>query len=76
VGSVVRVIAVPPGVSRLPRETKRVFRAVLGRRFKVRAILRNPVRAELEVSRVTGTSSRGGRSKTFDTIWVEPEFLA
>lgn len=68
-GGFVRVVGTPP---RLHRETKVVFRQIMGRRFKVRDLqrvrgIRPPlVLAELDVSRVTGMS---------DFVYVEPEFL-
>ena len=72
VGSIVRVLAVPPDVASMPAETKRAFRAAVGHRFKIRGIRRAALLIELDVSRrVVPLVSGFGHS-----IWVEPEFLA
>lgn len=73
-GSIIRVIAVPPGVTRQsPRDTRRLFRAMVGRRFKVRAVERDPLLLlRLDVSsvgvRVLGSSGH--------EVWIEPEYVA
>src|SRR5258708_27682206 len=53
VGSFVRVTRVPPGYSALTRESKRTFRKIVGRRFRVVAIGNEEPRwLELNVGRV------------------------
>ena len=69
-GSIIRVVAVPPGVSRgSPRDTRRLFRAMVGRQFKVRAIEREPLLLlRLDVSKV-GVPLLGS---TAHEVWIEP----
>ena len=73
VGSIVRVVAVPPSVlAHGPRPTTRLFKALVGHRFKLRALHRNPVLLELEVSRVA-VGVIGGLKHV---IYIEPDFVA
>jgi hypothetical protein len=58
VGSFVRLVAVPPAINKLPRESKRVFRAAIGQRFKVQSIKLSPRLIELDVSRVADAACR------------------
>jgi hypothetical protein len=73
VGSIVRVIAVPPIVlKQSPRITRKLFKALVGQRFKVRTIERDPVLLELEVSTIAVPLIGGSRH----TVYIEPEFVA
>ena len=67
-GDSVLVEAVPPGVSRTPYKTLRVFRLSVGHRFEVRG--RNRIGwLELHVGRVVG-------EKWYKhSIWIEPEYV-
>ncbi len=73
-GSIIRVVAVPAEVAqRSPRDTRRLFRAIVGRRFKVRAIQREPlVLLRLDVSKV-GVPLLGS---TAHEVFIEPEYVA
>jgi hypothetical protein len=72
-GSVVRVVAVPPSVvSQSPRDTRRLFKAMVGRRFKVRAIERGLVLLRLDVTRI-GVPLIGGDAHI---VFIEPEYVA
>jgi hypothetical protein len=74
VGSFVRVLRLPPHVKAMPRETRRVFRAALGNRFKVVDIVRRPDiprLVELHVTRVVVPAV----PHQLHSIWIEPEFL-
>lgn len=73
-GSIVRVVTVPPEVTRQsPRNTRRLFRAIVGRRFKVRAVERKPLPLlRLNVSKV-GVPLLG---RTAHVVWIEPEYVA
>jgi hypothetical protein len=73
-GSVVRVVAVPPSVVRHShRKTRRLFRALVGRQFKVRAIERDPiVLLRLDVSKI-GVPLVGGIAHI---VYIEPEYVA
>lgn len=73
VGSIVRVIAVPPIVlKQSPRNTRRLFKALIGCRFKVRSIEREPVLLEFEVSKIAVPLIGGNRH----TVYIEPEYVA
>jgi len=73
-GSIIRVVAVPAEVAqRSPRDTRRLFRAIVGRRFKVRAIQPEPlVLLRLDVSKV-GVPLLGS---TAHEVFIEPEYVA
>jgi hypothetical protein len=73
-GSIIRVVAVPPEVTRQsPRSTRRLFRAMVGRRFKVRTVEREPLLLlRLDVSKV-GVPLLGS---TAHVVWIEPEYVA
>jgi hypothetical protein len=72
-GSMIRVVAVPPAVTQqMPRETQRLFRAMVGRRFKVRAIERQPLLIRLDVSKIA-IPLLGG---TAHVVFIEPEYVA
>lgn len=73
VGSIVRVVAVPPAVlQQSPRDTRKLFKALVGHRFKVKSIEREPVRLEFEVSRIAAPLIGESRH----TVYIEPEFVA
>ena len=73
VGNIVRVIAVPPIVlKQSPRNTRKLFKALVGRRFKVWAIEREPTLLKLEVSKVAVPLIGGSHH----TVYIEPEFVA
>ena len=65
VGDWVRLIAVPPGVARMPEETRAVFAAALGRTFRIEAFNEYGL-AELDLTR---------KVARLHTIWVEPQYL-
>lgn len=72
-GSIVRIVAVPPDVlKQSPRDTRKLFKALVGHRFKVRRIERDPVLLEFDVSRIAVPLIGGSRH----TVYFEPEFLA
>jgi hypothetical protein len=73
-GSIIRVVAVPPEVTRQsPRDTRRLFRSMVGRRFKVRAVEREPLLLlRLDVSKV-GVPLLGS---TAHVVWIEPDYVA
>jgi hypothetical protein len=73
-GNIIRVVAIPPEVHRQsPRDTRRLFRAMVGRRFKVRGVVLQPlVLLELDVS-IVGVPLLGS---TAHHIWIEPEYVA
>lgn len=72
VGSMVRVIAIPPAVIRqAPRDTQRLFRATVGRRFKVRGIERQPLLLRLDVSTLAVPLLGGSH-----IVFIEPECVA
>jgi hypothetical protein len=69
----VRVVVVPPPVNRQsPKDTRRLFKAMVGRRFKVRAIVREPVLLQLDVTRIAAPLI-GGRDHI---VYIEPEYVA
>jgi hypothetical protein len=73
-GNIIRVVAVPTAVTQQsPRDTRRLFRAMVGRRFKVRAVERKPLLLlRLDVSRV-GVPLLGS---TAHVVWIEPQYVA
>jgi hypothetical protein len=69
----IRVVAVLPTVlQQMPRETQSLFRAMVGRRFKVRAIARQPLLLRLDVSKLA-VPLLGG---TAHIVFIEPEYVA
>jgi hypothetical protein len=69
----IRVVAVPPTViQQSPRATQRLFRAMVGRRFKVRDIERQPLLLRLDVSKLAVPLLDG----TAHVVWIEPEYVA
>lgn len=71
-GSIVRVIALPPGIRSMPSETRRAFRAIIGHRFKVRRIHPEAKVLEPDVSRVVDPLS----GSLGNSVWIEPECVA
>ena len=66
-GDAVLVLAVPPSVKGMPRETRRAFRLSVGHQFKIRG--RNKIGwLELNVGRVVDPVLGG----FMNTIWIEP----
>lgn len=65
VGDWVRLVVVPPGVAKMPPETRSVFRFALGKTFKVEDFNEYGL-AELNLTKKIGSHN---------TIWVEPEYL-
>ena len=74
VGSIVRVVSLPPRSSyvALPMKSRRVFRLIIGHPFRVYALTVPPGLPELRVSRVVDPVLGGiGHS-----VWLEPECVA
>jgi hypothetical protein len=72
-GSMVRVVVVPPPVIlQSPKDTRRLFKAMVGRRFKVRAIAREPVLLQLDVTRIAAPLIGGSDH----IVYIEPEYVA
>ena len=70
VGSFVRVIALPQGFQTLHRESRSVFRAILGYRFRVAAITSEEPRwLELQVGRVVDEPPHS----VGNVVWLETE---
>ncbi len=70
VGSIVRVKRIPPGLSKLPRDSQRAFRAIVGHRFRVAGMTAEAPRwLELNVGRIVDPllGSFG------NTVYLEPE---
>jgi len=73
VGSIVRVVVLPPGFQSLHRESKSVFRAILGHRFRVEAITsEDPRWLQLEVGRIVDEPPHS----VGNVVWLEPECVA
>lgn len=73
VGSFVRVIALPPGFDSLQRESRSVFRAILGHRFRVQAVTSEEPRwLQLEVGRIVDKPP----DSVGNVVWLEPECVA
>ncbi len=70
VGSIVRVVAIPThGYSTLPANSRRVFRLIIGHRFRVRSITDPPGVLELNVAGVVDRAV----GSIGNTVWLEPE---
>jgi len=72
-GSFVTVVALPPGFSLLPRDSRRAFRSILGHRFRVAAVTAEVPRwLQLDVHRIVDPllGSFG------NSVYVEPECVA
>ena len=72
-GSIVRVVALPPGISSLPRDSRRAFHLILGHRFRVAAVTTEQPRwLQLDVHRIVDQALGTYRN----TVYVEPECVA
>ena len=65
IGDWVRLMCLPPGVSRSPAATRRAFRKALGLTFRIEAFNRYGL-AELDLTR---------KVAKLESIWVEPDCL-
>jgi len=65
VGDWVRLVEIPPGISKMPEETQIVFDNALGKTFKIENFDEYG-HAELDLTK---------KVARFNTIWVEPHFL-
>ncbi len=68
VGAVVKVIGIP-GLDSMPEETRSVFKAALGREFRVAGHGRY---GHLELELGPGLDAQFGG---MNTIWIEPELV-
>jgi hypothetical protein len=72
-GSFVTVIALPPGYSTLPRDSRLAFRAIVGCRFRVAAVtVEHPRWVQLDVHRVVDPLLGSFRN----SVYLEPECIA
>jgi hypothetical protein len=64
-GDWVRLVAIPPEINKMPKETKDIFKKALGKTFKIESFDKYG-HAELDLTK---------KVEKFNFIWVEPEYL-
>ncbi|MEW5980282.1 MAG: hypothetical protein AB1898_31200 [Acidobacteriota bacterium] len=72
VGNIVKVVAVPPDLDRMPKDMQIAFRAIVGHRFKVRSVHPEAKVLELDVSRIVDPLL----GSFLNSVWIEPECVA
>lgn len=65
IGDWVRLIEMPPGIEKMPEETRRFFEKALGKTFRIEDFNEHGC-AEFDLTK---------KVAKFNTIWVEPPFL-